>query len=65
MTVALLVVDPETNSAELKREFKSSKLPQFRFYPNLKTGEEKHRASYEIVLPRDADKVKEAVIEEI
>ena len=65
LNVALLVVDSETNSAELKREFKSSKLPQFRFYPNLKTGEEKHRAAYEIVLPRDADDVKEAVLEEI
>lgn len=65
MNIALLVVDPETSSTKLKREFKSSKLPQFRFYPNLKTGEEKQRASYEILLPRDADDVKDAVIEEI
>ena len=66
MNIALLVVD-ETSSADIKREFKSSKLPQFRFYPNLKTGQEKRTDSFEIVYPKggDIDEVREAVLEEI
>lgn len=57
----------EDQTADLKREFKSSKLPQFRFYPNLKTGQEKRAASFEIVYPKNGDigEVREAVLEEI
>lgn len=64
--VALLVVD-EDSSADLKREFKSTKLPQFRFYPNLKTGQDKRSSSFEIVIPKNAEisEVKAAVLEEI
>ena len=37
--VALLVIDDlSAANADLKREFKNAKLPQFRYYPNLKTG---------------------------
>ena len=66
MNIALLVVD-ETANADLKREFKSSKLPQFRFYPNLKTGQDKRSASFEIVYPKggSVDEVREAVLEEV
>lgn len=39
LKVYLYVVDDLTvASADLVREFKSSELPQFRFYPNQKTG---------------------------
>ena len=65
---ALLVVDDEaTNAADLKREFKSSKLPQFRFYPNLKTGTDKRVSSFEIMLPKNGseDEVRETILEEI
>ena len=57
----------EDQTADLKREFKSSKLPQFRFYPNLKTGQEKRAASFEIIYPKNGDiaEVREAVLEEI
>ena len=66
VNVALLVVD-ENSSADLKREFKSTKTPQFRFYPNLKTGQEKRSASFEIVYPKNGEikDVKAAVIEEV
>ena len=66
MNIALLVVD-ETANADLKREFKSSKLPQFRFYPNLKTGQDKRSASFEIVYPKSGslDEVREAILEEV
>ena len=66
VNVALLVVD-ENSSADLKREFKSTKTPQFRFYPNLKTGQEKRTASFEIVYPKNGEikDVKAAVIEEV
>ena len=39
LNVGLYVVEDIAEvSADLKREFKTTKLPQFRFYPNLKTG---------------------------
>ena len=39
MQVAVLIVDDVAEmSADLKSELKSAKLPQFRFYPNVKTG---------------------------
>ena len=68
MNVALLVSDgSEAATAELKREFKSSKVPQFRFYPNLKTGSDKRAASFEIIFPKagETDEVYQAVMEEI
>ena len=68
MNFALLVVDEEaTGTADLKKEFKSAKLPQMRFYPNLKKGTDKRVSSFEIMLPKDADEgeVREAVLEEI
>ena len=68
LNFALLVVDDEaTNAADLKREFKTNKLPLFRFYPNLKTGEDKRNASFNIVLPSsgEIDDVKETVLEEV
>jgi len=66
MKIALMVVD-ESQNADLKREFKSSKVPQWRFYPNLKTGQDKRAASYEIVGPKGGapEEVWEAVTEEI
>ena len=68
MQIAVLVVeDPAQSSADLKREFKSSKLPQFRFYPNLKKGEEKRSASFEIILPKSDDPavIGETLLEEL
>lgn len=68
LNVNLLVVeDVAGSSADLKREFKSSKLPQFRFYPNNKTGSDKRNDSYELMLPKSSEvgEVKEAILEEI
>lgn len=68
MNIALMVVDDLAESSQdLKREFKSAKLPMIRFYPNVKTGADKKNASFEIMLPKteDAAEVKEAVMEEI
>ena len=68
MNVALLVSDgSEAATAELKREFKSAKVPQFRFYPNLKIGADKRAASFEIIYPKagETDEIYQAVMEEI
>lgn len=68
INVGLLVVDDVNEvTADLKKEFKSSKLPQIRYYPNLKTDTEKRGASFEIVTPKagDHDSVKEAIMEEL
>ena len=52
LKVCLYVVDDEqAANPVLMRELKSSKLPQFRFYPNEKTGSEKLEASYPITIP--------------
>ena len=66
--MCLLVIDDiAESSADLKREFKSAKLPQFRFYPNIKTGQDKRSASFEIVIPNtdNVKKIYETVLEEI
>ena len=62
-----MIEDVSAASADLKKEFKSAKLPQFRFYPNLKTGAEKKDKSFEIILPKSGDEaeVRETVIEEL
>ena len=68
MNIALFVIDDvQKSTTDLKREFKSAKLPHIRFYPNEKTGDEKRDASFEIVLPRtgDIDAVRETIIDEI
>lgn len=68
INVAMMVVDDLAESSQdLKREFKSTKLPMIRFYPNIKTGADKKSDSFEIMLPKtdDADEVKEAVLEEV
>ena len=68
INVGLYVVEDVAEvSADLKREFKTNKLPLFRFYPNLKTGEDKRNASFNIVLPSsgEIDDVKETVLEEV
>ena len=70
-----VVDDVQASSSDLKKEFKSTKLPLFRYYPNQKTKEEKRAASFNIVLPSEAFKaefegpmaaaIKEAVVREI
>ena len=68
MNIGLFVIeDLQKSSNDLKREFKSTKLPHIRFYPNQKTGEDKRSSSFEIVLPKtdDVDEVKETILEEI
>lgn len=68
LNVNLFVIeDAAASSADLKREFKSTKLPLFRFYPNNKTGQDKRNNSFEIILPKTDDlaEVKEAILEEI
>lgn len=62
-----MIEDVAESSADLKREFKSSKLPQFRFYPNNKTGQEKKAGSFEIIVPKTDDlaEIREAIFEEI
>lgn len=75
MNIALYVVEEDDNAqrqsqtaAELKKEFKSAKVPQMRFYPNGKKDGEKREASFEIMLPKsvtDIDQIKESVFEEI
>ena len=68
MQVAVLIVDDVAEmSADLKSEFKSAKLPQFRFYPNVKTGQDKKQASFEIVTSKsdDLEVVKERLMDEI
>lgn len=62
-----MVEDVAEVSADLKREFKTNKLPQFRFYPNIKTGQDKRNGSFEIVIPSggDTEAVKETVLEEL
>ena len=63
----LAVDDTQVVNAELKREFKTNKLPLIRFYPINKTGDEKKKDSFEIILPEKAtiDKVKEIIVSEI
>jgi len=51
----LVVEDVAESNADLKREFKTAKLPQLRFYPNIKTGQDKRSASFEIILPKTDD----------
>lgn len=68
LNVCLLVIeDVAKSSADLKKEFKTTKLPQFRFYPNIKTGQDKKSASFEIVLPKtdDIKIIRETVLEEV
>ena len=62
-----VVEDIDAASADLKKEFKTTKLPQFRFYPNIKKGDDKRKASFEIVFPKtkDMDKIRETVLDEI
>jgi hypothetical protein len=56
VNIAMLVIDDlEASSADLKKEFKSTKLPQFRFYPNLKTGQDKRIAAHEIMVRKNAE----------
>ena len=49
--VMYVVDDAQASSSELKTEFKSTKLPLFRYYPNQKEGDAKRQASFNIVLP--------------
>ena len=49
-----VVDDAQASSSELKTEFKSTKLPLFRYYPNQKVGDAKRQASFNIVLPSEA-----------
>ena len=49
-----VVDDAQASSSELKTEFKSTKLPLFRYYPNQKEGEAKRQASFNIVMPSEA-----------
>ena len=68
MNIALYVIeDMQKSTDDLRREFKTAKLPHMRFYPNEKTGEEKRNGSFEVILPKtdDIETIKEAVIEEI
>ena len=68
INVCMLVVeDSNAVNAELKAEFKSTKLPLVRFYPHLKTGEEKKKESFEIILPKGAssDEAKEVIKNEV
>ena len=68
LRIAVLIVDDVAEmSADLKREFKSAKLPQFRFYPNEKTGQEKRQSSFEIILPKsdDIEEIKERLLNEV
>ena len=52
--VMYVVDDAQASSSELKTEFKSTKLPLFRYYPNQKVGDAKRQASFNIVLPSEA-----------
>ena len=52
--VMYVVDDAQASSSELKTEFKSTKLPLFRYYPNQKEGDAKRQASFNIVLPSEA-----------
>ena len=52
--VMYVVDDAQASSSELKSEFKSTKLPLFRYYPNQKEGDSKRQASFNIVLPSEA-----------
>ena len=53
MNIALYVIDDvQKSQSDLKKEFKSSKLPHLRFYPNAKTSDDKRANSFEIVLPK-------------
>ena len=55
INVGMYVVDDiQASSSELKKEFKSTKLPIFRYYPNLKKDDAKKSASHNIVLPSEA-----------
>lgn len=68
LRIAVLVVDDVAEmSADLKREFKSAKLPQFRFYPNEKTGQDKRQSSFEIMFNKsdDIEEIKERLLNEI
>ena len=68
LNIALYVVDDAQESgSDLKKQFKSARVPQFRFYPNGKTDEDKKNASFEIMLPKtnDIEEIKESVLEEI
>ena len=68
MNFGLFVIDDvEASSSDLKKEFKSTKLPQFRSYPNGKEGEEKRKASFEIMIPKgkDMEKIQQTVLEEV
>lgn len=49
-----VVDDVQASSSDLKKEFKSTKLPIFRYYPNMKEDEAKRSASFSIVLPSEA-----------
>jgi len=68
MNFGLFVVeDVQESSSDLKKEFKTTKLPHFRFYPNQKTDSEKRTASFEVMIPKskDPEEIKEAIDEEI
>jgi hypothetical protein len=55
MNFGLWVIDDvDGKSAELKKELKTTKLPQFRFYPNMVKGAEKREKSFEIYVPKKA-----------
>ena len=69
------VDDVQASSSDLKKEFKSTKLPLFRYYNNQKTGEDKRASSFNIVLPSEAfnaefegpmgSAIKEAILREV
>ena len=68
MNFGLFVIDDvESASSDLKREFKSTKLPLFRSYPNGKEGDEKRKASFEIIIPKNKamEKIQEVVLDEV
>lgn len=55
INIGMYVVDDiQASNSDLKKEFKSTKLPIFRYYPNQKEGEAKRSASFNIVLPSEA-----------
>ena len=68
MNFGLWVVETvDEKSAELQKEFKTTKLPQFRFYPNMVKGAEKREKSFEIYVPKkgSTEKVTSRVRDEI
>lgn len=48
-------VEVQAERDNLKTEIGSKKLPVFKYYKNVKTGAEKQKSSYELLIPSDAD----------